>query len=223
MNPNSGLVFVVAGLVGSVLGGIILDKTKKFKTVTIITYILTLAFMAGFTGLLSQASIPLDFSLIAILGFFMTGYLPIGFEFGAEITYPQSEATSSALLNFSVATFGLILTASSQAMWRKRNRGKFFKKIPTLLFITIQALLEGGGDSGDGYDDEKASLYANIVMVGSLLIGTIMTLLTKEVLHRQNAQYTDEKQANGFENKAYDESSGASTGSSMCDGAPTAL
>ena len=31
-------------------------------------------------------------------GFFMTGYLPIGFEFGAEITYPQSEATSSALL-----------------------------------------------------------------------------------------------------------------------------
>ena len=31
----------------------------------------------------------------------MTGYLPIGFEVGAEITYPISEATSSGLLNVS--------------------------------------------------------------------------------------------------------------------------
>lgn len=31
--------------------------------------------------------------------FFMTGYLPIGFEFGVEITYPESEGTSSGLLN----------------------------------------------------------------------------------------------------------------------------
>ena len=31
----------------------------------------------------------------------MTGYLPIGFEFAAEITFPESEATSSGLLNVS--------------------------------------------------------------------------------------------------------------------------
>ena len=30
---------------------------------------------------------------------FMTGYLPVGFEFAAEITYPESEGTSSGLLN----------------------------------------------------------------------------------------------------------------------------
>lgn len=29
----------------------------------------------------------------------MTGYLPLGFEFGVEITYPESEGTSSGLLN----------------------------------------------------------------------------------------------------------------------------
>lgn len=29
----------------------------------------------------------------------MTGYLPVCFEFGAEITYPESEGISSALLN----------------------------------------------------------------------------------------------------------------------------
>lgn len=33
--------------------------------------------------------------------FFMTGYLPLGFEYAAELTYPESEGTSSGLLNAS--------------------------------------------------------------------------------------------------------------------------
>ena len=33
--------------------------------------------------------------------FFMTGYLPLGFDFAAEITFPESEGTSSNLLNAS--------------------------------------------------------------------------------------------------------------------------
>jgi hypothetical protein len=31
----------------------------------------------------------------------MTGYLPVGFEFAAELTYPEPEGTSSGLLNTS--------------------------------------------------------------------------------------------------------------------------
>ncbi|XP_066533612.1 feline leukemia virus subgroup C receptor-related protein 1 isoform X2 [Hoplias malabaricus] len=42
--------------------------------------------------------------------FFMTGYLPIGFEFGVEITYPESEGTSSGLLNAFAQVFGIIFT-----------------------------------------------------------------------------------------------------------------
>lgn len=37
----------------------------------------------------------------------MTGYLPVGFEFAAEITYPESEGTSSGLLNASAQVRGL--------------------------------------------------------------------------------------------------------------------
>lgn len=37
----------------------------------------------------------------------MTGYLPIGFEFAAEITFPESEATSSGLLNVSAQVSSL--------------------------------------------------------------------------------------------------------------------
>ena len=39
--------------------------------------------------------------LCLLCRFFMTGYLPLGFEFAAEITFPESEGTSSGLLNAS--------------------------------------------------------------------------------------------------------------------------
>ncbi|KAG2457414.1 FLVC2 protein, partial [Polypterus senegalus] len=42
--------------------------------------------------------------------FFMTGYLPIGFEFAVELTYPESEGTSSGLLNVSAQIFGILFT-----------------------------------------------------------------------------------------------------------------
>lgn len=40
----------------------------------------------------------------------MTGYLPVGFEFAAELTYPESEATSSGLLNAGAQVFGILFT-----------------------------------------------------------------------------------------------------------------
>ena len=64
---ETGLVFVVAGLMGSVLGGVVLDRTKKFKLVTVITYIATLGFLAIFAGLLTQSNILLDYTLLGIL------------------------------------------------------------------------------------------------------------------------------------------------------------
>ncbi|XP_063401985.1 heme transporter FLVCR2-like isoform X2 [Mytilus trossulus] len=74
-----GLTVVIAGIVGAILAGVWLDKTKTFK-------------------------------------FFMTGYLPVGFEIAAEITYPESEGTSSGLLNASAQLFGIIFTISMRAM-----------------------------------------------------------------------------------------------------------
>lgn len=40
----------------------------------------------------------------------MTGYLPVGFEFGTELTYPEPEVTSAGLLNASAQIFGIIFT-----------------------------------------------------------------------------------------------------------------
>merc|ERR1712137_1437539 len=60
--------------------------------------------------MLQQGNLILDFIIAGLLGFFMTGYLPIGFEFASEISWPESEATSSGFLNLAAMLVGAILT-----------------------------------------------------------------------------------------------------------------
>ena len=76
----------------------------------------------------------------------MTGYLPLGFEFAAEITYPESEGTSSGLLNASAQVsraivsldekvfvctvlcqvFGLLCTTLGEWIYRQTEAGRIF-------------------------------------------------------------------------------------------------
>lgn len=56
--------------------------------------------MALFTSFL-RTNIYVNFLTGFLLGFFMTGYLPIGFELVLEVTYPEPEGTSCGLLSLS--------------------------------------------------------------------------------------------------------------------------
>ncbi|KAG9347546.1 hypothetical protein JZ751_005114 [Albula glossodonta] len=105
-----GLTLVVAGMVGSIICGLWLDYTKTYKMTTLIVYILSFIGMVVFTFTLDLGHLILVFFTAGVLGFFMTGYLPLGFEFGVEITYPESEGTSSGLLNAFAQIFGIIFT-----------------------------------------------------------------------------------------------------------------
>ncbi|XP_067120466.1 uncharacterized MFS-type transporter C09D4.1-like [Centruroides vittatus] len=111
-----GLTIVLTGMLGSVICGYILDLTHKFKETTIVVYILSLVGMIAFTLTLHFNSLILVFVLSALLGFFMTGYLPLGFEFAAEITYPEAEGTSSGLLNASAQVFGILCTTIASSI-----------------------------------------------------------------------------------------------------------
>ncbi|KAL7045994.1 hypothetical protein ACKWTF_002426 [Chironomus riparius] len=146
-----GLCIIVAGMLGSVCCGIVLDKTHKFKETTLAVYILSLIGMIIYSATLSTGII-IVYITSSLLGFAMTGYLPVGFEFAAEITYPESEGTSSGLLNAGAQVFGILLT---------------------ILYGDIL------GSFGD--------ITANIVMVGFLLAGCIITAFIKSDLRRQNA------------------------------------
>ncbi|XP_028677275.1 feline leukemia virus subgroup C receptor-related protein 2-like isoform X1 [Erpetoichthys calabaricus] len=105
-----GLTIVVSGMAGSLICGICLDKTKKYKQTTLIVYVMSLIGMVIYSFTLNLGYLWVLFVTGAALGFFMTGYLPIGFEFAVELTYPESEGTSSGLLNVSAQIFGILFT-----------------------------------------------------------------------------------------------------------------
>ncbi|KAF7996263.1 hypothetical protein HCN44_001895 [Aphidius gifuensis] len=105
-----GLTIVCAGMMGSVLCGIVLDKTRRFKETTLGVYMCSLLGMIIFTSTTSTPTILVYYITAGILGFFMTGYLPVGFEFAAELTYPEPEGTSAGLLNAVTQVFGISIT-----------------------------------------------------------------------------------------------------------------
>ncbi|XP_071791364.1 choline/ethanolamine transporter flvcr2a-like isoform X1 [Asterias amurensis] len=107
-----GLTIVLTGLVGSAVTGVWLDKTRTYRGTTVVVYILSLLGLIGFTFTLKLGNIWIVFAISAFLGFFMTGYLPLGFEFAAELTHPEPEGTSSGMLNASAQTFGIVFTLS---------------------------------------------------------------------------------------------------------------
>ncbi|XP_036927043.1 feline leukemia virus subgroup C receptor-related protein 2 isoform X1 [Acanthopagrus latus] len=130
-----GLTIVVAGMVGSLICGIWLDKTKTYKQTTLVVYLLSLIGMLVYAFTLNLGHLWVVFITAGGLGFFMTGYLPLGFEFAVELTYPESEGTSSGLLNCSAQIFGIIFTIS---------QGKIIDKWGTLagnIFLSIFLLI----------------------------------------------------------------------------------
>uniref|UniRef100_A0A8C9XV64 FLVCR choline and putative heme transporter 2 n=1 Tax=Sander lucioperca TaxID=283035 RepID=A0A8C9XV64_SANLU len=130
-----GLTIVVAGMAGSIICGIWLDKTKTYKQTTLAVYLLSLIGMLVYTFTLNLGHLWVVFVTAGVLGFFMTGYLPLGFEFAVELTYPESEGTSSGLLNCSAQIFGIIFTIS---------QGKIIDRWGTLagnIFLSIFLLI----------------------------------------------------------------------------------
>uniref|UniRef100_A0A3B5L8Y3 Major facilitator superfamily (MFS) profile domain-containing protein n=1 Tax=Xiphophorus couchianus TaxID=32473 RepID=A0A3B5L8Y3_9TELE len=136
-----GLTIVVAGMVGSLICGIWLDRTKTYKQTTLAVYIMTLVGMIIYTATLDQGLLWVVFITAGCLGFFMTGYLPLGFEFAAELTYPESEGTSSGLLNCSAQVFGIIFTICQGKIID--NFGTLAGNIFLCVFLLIGSVMTG--------------------------------------------------------------------------------
>lgn len=96
-----GLVMVVSGMFGSIISGYILDRTHMYRLVNTSLYALSLLSMLLFTANLEFHNVVAVYLTTGLLGYFMTGYLLIGYEMSSEITWPLPEAVSAGLLNLS--------------------------------------------------------------------------------------------------------------------------
>lgn len=136
-----GLTIVIAGMVGSLICGIWLDKTKTYKQTTLAVYLMSLVGLVVYAATLGLGHLWVVYITAGALGFFMTGYLPLGFEFAVELTYPESEGTSSGLLNCAAQVFGIIFTIA---------QGKIIDRFGTLasniflcVFLVIGTIMTG--------------------------------------------------------------------------------
>ena len=66
----------------------------------------------------------------AVIGFFLVGLVPISFNFSGEMAYPESEATSSALLQSCGDMLGVVIIEICKYLVQmdlELISGKFFK------------------------------------------------------------------------------------------------
>nr|XP_042901622.1 feline leukemia virus subgroup C receptor-related protein 2 [Parasteatoda tepidariorum] len=130
-----GAIMVFAGMGGSILFGVFLDKTHRFKEVSVVIFGLSAICMLCYTFMIRMEHIWIQFLFFSILGVLMTGYIPVGFDFGAEITYPIPEAMSGSLLNASTMVFSIILTNVASSLIQ--SYGDFVSN----LFLTVCILV----------------------------------------------------------------------------------
>jgi len=91
----TGGLMIIGGIVGALILPMLSDRYKKRTPFIIIALA---GATLGLTGITFAASYWLLLSSGMVLGFFLLSAGPIGFQYGAEITYPASEGTSNGML-----------------------------------------------------------------------------------------------------------------------------
>ncbi|ORZ03421.1 major facilitator superfamily domain-containing protein [Syncephalastrum racemosum] len=111
---SAGLV--VAGIVGAVVMGIFLDKTKRYMLV-LRTFVPILGFMyLAFLFVVKEDNFGPIMAVAVVQGFFTFSLLPVALDLSVECSYPVSESISSPLLWLCSQVFGLVILVGMDAL-----------------------------------------------------------------------------------------------------------
>ncbi|XP_058465288.1 heme transporter FLVCR2-like [Malaya genurostris] len=132
-----GLALITLGLVGSMVFGYLLDTMHKYKATAVWACRLSAITMVVFALALETRSKKLVSVASIFLGFFMTGFQPIGYEFAAELTFPEPDGPVSGILNISTQIFGLVITLLISGL--QQILGDFVGNMVFAAFLMIDA------------------------------------------------------------------------------------
>jgi sugar phosphate permease len=112
-----GGVMLIGGILGAIVIPILSDKLQKRKLFLNICLIGMVPSLAGiaFAGVITatpEAAYTVALISSFLLGFFVLSAGPIGFQYGAEVSYPAPESTSQGLLLLSGQITGLIFVGA---------------------------------------------------------------------------------------------------------------
>ncbi|XP_057667825.1 uncharacterized MFS-type transporter C09D4.1-like isoform X1 [Diorhabda carinulata] len=107
-----GFVMVVSGMVGSIFFGVLLDKTHKYKEVTLFIYFCSALSIVCLMFTLKYKMRVLTYVSCCLLGIFTNAYMPVGFELAIELTFPSEESTTAGILLACTQCTGVIFVVA---------------------------------------------------------------------------------------------------------------
>lgn len=136
---NSGGMMIFGGILGAVILPLLSDHYRKRVPFLVLAVI---GAALGLAGLTYVTSYPLLLFFSFILGFFLLSAGPIGFQYGAEITYPAPEGTSNGLLLLMGQVSGIVFILGMDA-FKSAATGSMTMPLLVLIGLTVVCIVLG--------------------------------------------------------------------------------
>jgi cyanate permease len=133
----TGGLMIVGGIIGALFIPILSDKYKKRTPFIIIALA---GATLGLTGITFATSYWLLLASGMVLGFFLLSSGPIGFQYGAEITFPASEGTSNGMLLLMGQVSGIAFIFAMDS-FKSAATGSMTRSLVILIGLMVLSIL----------------------------------------------------------------------------------
>jgi len=133
----TGGLMIAGGIVGALIIPMLSDRHKKRTPFIIIALAGT---TIGLTGITFATSYWMLLLSGMMLGFFLLSAGPIGFQYGAEITYPASEGTSNGMLLLMGQISGIAFIFGMNTL-KSPTTGSMTRSLSVLIGLMILSIL----------------------------------------------------------------------------------
>ena len=136
---NAGGAMIFGGILGALIIPLLSDRYRKRVPFLILA---VLGATVGLIGVTYAGTYPLLLAASFIFGFFLLSAGPIGFQYGAEITYPAPEGTSNGLLLLMGQISGIIFILGMDA-FKAPDTGSMTMPLLVLIGLLVVCLFLG--------------------------------------------------------------------------------
>jgi cyanate permease len=133
----TGGLMIIGGIVGALIIPLLSDYYKKRTPFIIIALV---GATLGLAGITFASSYWLMLFSGTVLGFFLLSSGPIGFQYGAEITYPASEGTSNGMLLLMGQVSGIAFIFGMDSL-KSHATGSMTRSLVFLLGLMILSII----------------------------------------------------------------------------------
>jgi len=101
------MLYFLFAFLGCSAGGFVIDKFKKFKLTACCWYAAAVCAFSTFCYIVQFGNKDLFMFVSCLYGLCQMGLIPVTFNFGGELIYPEAESTSTALLSVAPDIWGI--------------------------------------------------------------------------------------------------------------------